>query len=469
MIVQNLSVFSRDDFTLSPSVVEHMERTRRTIQKRQVEDWKRRCEVAKKNKQPEPAVPNRVEFIPVEWHDQVHNSSNDFIRSLNAVTLSTIPALRAIANDIIVDILMYLTPNYCFDVLKNVTEQINAIYSVFKKTFPDFESNGGKSSLIGHSLGSVICWDLLSILKDSKENGGKKNGHGAHLTTSHSVDNAVNINYTQFASPVKSEGSSSDDGNSGTQGNNGEKEGAWGPALPQEMEQVLPFTPDFTLFLGSPIGLFLTLRGAHASFDLMRKSDDSSPSPFTLPCRSVYNIFSPSDPVAYRIEPLLLPLDTPKESIPEPEYLTRLGEDVRFHVKAMQLGDEISKVFTKKRGSSFFASFTEQAKSALTQIEASKTTMMESSSSSKKSKGNDEDEKSITRFPLGGRSDRIDYQLQPRIIESEYVSAVMAHSSYFQNTDVMDFVIDLVERQEDVIDLTTDDQVADSMDYKKTD
>ena len=390
---------------------------------------------------------------------------------MNAVTLSTIPALRAIANDIIVDILMYLTPNYCFDVLKNVTEQINAIYSVFKKTFPDFESNGGKSSLIGHSLGSVICWDLLSILKDSKENGGKKNSHGAHLTTSHSVDNAVNINYTQFASPVKSEESSSDHSKSGKEGNNGEKEGAWGPALPRGMDQVLPFTPDFTLFLGSPIGLFLTLRGAHGSFDLLRKSDDSSPSPFTLPCRSVYNIFSPSDPVAYRIEPLLLPLDTPKERIPGPAYLTRLGEDVRFHVKAMQLGDEISKVFTKKRGSvsSFFTSFTEQAQSALAQIETSKTTMMDSSSSNKKSKGNDEDEKSVTRFPLGGRSDRIDYQLQPRIIESEYVSAVMAHSSYFQNTDVMDFVIDLVQRQEDVIDLTTDDQVADSMDCKKTD
>jgi hypothetical protein len=30
--------------------MEHMERTRLTVQKRQIEDWKRRCEVAKKNK-----------------------------------------------------------------------------------------------------------------------------------------------------------------------------------------------------------------------------------------------------------------------------------------------------------------------------------------------------------------------------------------------------------------------------------
>lgn len=76
------------------------------------------------------------------------------MRSLNGVTLSTIPALRAIANDVILDVLLYLTPNYCFDVLKSVTEQINAVYGVFTKTFPDFERDGGKASLVGHSLGS---------------------------------------------------------------------------------------------------------------------------------------------------------------------------------------------------------------------------------------------------------------------------------------------------------------------------
>jgi phospholipase DDHD1 len=392
------------------------------------------------------------------------------------VTLSTIPALRAIANDIIVDVLLYLTPNYCYDVLISVTEQINTVYGIFTKTFPDFESNGGKASLVGHSLGSVICWDLLSVLKDSKENIRGKDGHGAHLTTSRDVDNAVNINYTQFVSPVKlEETSDAATNNDESEGKHDGREGAWGPALPRKIEQVLKFTPEFTIFLGSPIGLFLTLRGAHGLFDSMRENDDALPSPFTLPCRSTYNIFSPSDPVAYRIEPLLLPLDTPKADIPEPAYLTRLGEDVRFHVKAMQLGDEISKVFTNKRGSvsSFFTSITEQAQSALSQIEAStllssRITMMEPSSSNKRSKGSNEDDKNHIRFPLGGRSGRVDFQIQPRVIESEYISAVTAHSSYFQNTDVIDFIIDLVHREEEIIDLTTDDHVVGSIDCNKT-
>ena len=48
------------------------------------------------------------------------------------------------------------------------------------------------------------------------------------------------------------------------------KNGSWGPSLSKPLRRHLPLVPDFTMFLGSPIGLFLTLRGAHAVFDDMR-------------------------------------------------------------------------------------------------------------------------------------------------------------------------------------------------------
>lgn len=382
------------------------------------------------------------------------------MRSLNSVTLGTIPALRAIANDVILDILLYLTPNYCYDVLENVTDQIIALYGVFKKTHPDFASQGGKASLIGHSLGSVICWDLLSLKKESLEEGTK---HGVLIAPSVTAGNAANINYQQFihgqnvTSPdaiVKAEDvdMSIDDTSN--------MSGAWGPSLPKSLSKVLPFEPDFTMFLGSPIGLFLTLRGSHAVFDTMRDSSHGGTakvSSFKLPTKSMYNIFSPSDPVAYRIEPLLLPLNTPGSELPEPMYLTRLGEGVRFHVKAMQLGDEITKALSKQRSSisMFMSSITEQASTVLQQIEDSSS----AEKGGKKAKGNmdGKDQQDTLRFPLGGRSARIDYQLQPRVIDNEYISAVTAHSSYFQNTDIIDFVIDLVDRKEDVIDLTAVD------------
>jgi len=44
-------------------------------------------------------------------------------------------------------------------------------------------------------------------------------------------------------------------------------------------------------------------------------------------------------------------------------------------------------------------------------------------------------------FNLGGRSSRVDFQIQPGVIDNEYLSAVTAHSSYFIHDDVIDFII----------------------------
>jgi len=60
------------------------------------------------------------------------------------VTPNTIPALRSIANDVVLDVLLYMTPTYCFDVLESVTDQIYSVYGVFNKTFPT--SNHGEES-----------------------------------------------------------------------------------------------------------------------------------------------------------------------------------------------------------------------------------------------------------------------------------------------------------------------------------
>jgi len=299
-----------------------------------------------------------------------------------------------------------MTPNYCHQVLESVTDQIFSVYGVFNKTFPDFKSRGGKSSLIGHSLGSVICWDLLSLKKNAMQSG--DNEHGVHITTSKTAGNTANINYQQNSNEVEALGTNTNNDNGG---------GAWGPSLPRPFEKVLPFEPDFTMFIGSPIGLFLSLRGAHAVFDSIRDVHPQKPkvSTFTLPTRAVYNIFSPSDPVAYRIEPLLLAQGT--EELPDPLYLTRLGEDVRFHVKAMQIGDEIR----KSTWSLFGKSSVGRASMALAADAAS---MHDNDSKKQKSgdkktksvkainkedKSSDNDENKLLTFPLGGRSIRLDY------------------------------------------------------------
>jgi DDHD domain len=341
--------------------------------------------------------------------------------------------------------------------------------------------DGGKCNLIGHSLGSVICWDLLSILKDVGHDGSiaiipekqpfgvvgssKESSAGVAITTK---ENPVDVGYQAYAAQEDAAATP--------------QNGTWGPTLPAQLKETLPFVPENVIFLGSPIGMFLTLRGAHAVFDQLRqqladsilegypkpppaeeadvtnnrnkgKNTDANKavlpyaSPFTLPVNrggGIYNIFHPSDPVAYRIEPLLLPPETNVEDLPIPIHLTAPGQDVRFHVKAQQLGDEIVKAMEGRRGLADFGGsismLITNAVSALGkhgEIEVSPRSATEALSIGPKV------------FPLGGKSDRVDFQLQRGVVDNEYISAVTAHSTYFVSTDVQDFIIGLADNSKE--------------------
>mmetsp|Transcript_19519 Transcript_19519/g.28934 ORF Transcript_19519/g.28934 Transcript_19519/m.28934 type:complete len:680 (-) Transcript_19519:102-2141(-) len=454
------------------SMIEEMDATRMAMQKLQVADWKKACEKAKKDEQPVPSPPNRVEILPIEWWDKIHNSSSALVSSLKLTTLPTVPGLRAIANDVVFDVLMYMTPVFCETVLECVTDQINDLYHGFQKVHPHFKKDGGKFSLIGHSLGSVIVWDLLSILKDQTESSSKS---GQKCQTSAFSDifcgvnlpnDGISVGYQAYA--AKKEGQKVND----------IKDAAWGPSLPKPMKKCIPFIPDFTIFLGSPLGMFLTLRGAHSLFQEMlhlsvlevhakaaeaaaaeattnsdsvkdknnkqqkRDSEDFEvpiTSPFTLPSKAIYNIFHPSDPVAYRIEPLLLAREQAKT--PPPPYVTKKGQKLRLHLQVQQIGDGFVRSLGDKGRSvkGFFSAITEQAVTALKNIGDSN-----SDDDTIRSKHSADTLKpGPLRFALGGKSRRVDFCLQPGVIENEYLSAVSAHSNYFINQDLFDFILDL--------------------------
>merc|ERR1712176_485267 len=79
----------------------------------------------------------------------------------------------------------------------------------------------------------------------------------------------------------------------------------------------------------------------------VNKLETPIPSPFHLPSGPIYNIFHPSDPIAYRIEPLFLPLNTPSSQIPAPCYLLPGGiNTARLHIKAKEIGDTIYETFS---------------------------------------------------------------------------------------------------------------------------
>jgi hypothetical protein len=293
-----------------------MDKMRRGVQEKQVEGWE-------ESKGP---CPDRIEFIPIEWYDKLHDSSTSLMRSLRATTLQTIPALRSIANDVILDVLLYMTPAFCEATLECVTFQLTELYHKFLHVYPNFLSQGGTISLMGHSLGSVIVWDLLSVLKEKETKGNPQSQtdssgpqiHGVSVQSDDSQSNEVG--YQAYAGhDITMDGKI--------------QMGTWGPSLTKPLDQTIPFRPHSTILLGSPLGLFLTLRGAHPVFDAIRRnhkillepSSDASweglkvtseISPFSLPTGSLFNIFHPSDPVAYRIEPLLLPVDLDPDNLP---------------------------------------------------------------------------------------------------------------------------------------------------------
>jgi hypothetical protein len=277
------AMWSKEDVNM-PDSIEELNCTRAAMHKRQIEIWKKECARAEKEKCSAPAPPNRIELLPIQWYHRIHSSSGSLKKTLNCVTLNSIPALRAIANDVVFDVLMYLTPEFCQEVLECVAAQICDLFSKFKDIHEHFASSGGKCSLIGHSLGSVIVWDLLSFLKAEKESKASKSS------------STWIPEYLCGACP------SSSSANLLSNGDN-----SYMPVIKTKMTNILPFEPHFTCFLGSPLGLFLTLRGANAVFEqLSTKSsgivgDDEGISqhisPFTLPSGAVYNIFHPSDPV----------------------------------------------------------------------------------------------------------------------------------------------------------------------------
>lgn len=105
----------------------------------------------------EKGVVNRVEVLPISWHTTLH-SDTGIDKKLKAITLNSIPKLRHFTNDTLLDILFYTSPIYCQTIMQTVGNELNRLYILFKERNPDFK---GKVYLGGHSLGSLIMFDLL--------------------------------------------------------------------------------------------------------------------------------------------------------------------------------------------------------------------------------------------------------------------------------------------------------------------
>jgi phospholipase DDHD1 len=69
---------------------------------------------------------------------------------------------RDFLNTTAMDLMYYMSPMYGQEIFAAVVDRMNDLYRRFITHNPQFLREGGKVSIIGHSLGSVIAYDIVN-------------------------------------------------------------------------------------------------------------------------------------------------------------------------------------------------------------------------------------------------------------------------------------------------------------------
>ncbi|CAI5774960.1 SEC23-interacting protein isoform X1 [Podarcis lilfordi] len=496
---------------------------------------------------------SRVEFLPVHWHSTLHGDATGVDRNIKKITLPTIGRLRHFTNETLLDILFYSSPTYCQTIVDKVGLEMNRLYALFKSRNPEFK---GGISVAGHSLGSLILFDILSNQKDwtstvnsvasvaangigkdaaeydqqmtvesnsagsvhslsndehdveddiptlqrtlemlslseyistfekekidtesllmctiddlkemgiplgprkkianfVKDRAAKQEQRKAALEKKAAVEAMMRTQeeaaqaakkVVSFASPSES-GMLQDPskkrlpvGASVSSANIDYEYFEVGTGQVSVVYSALDFEPDNFFALGSPIGVFLTVRG-------VEKIDEN----YRLPtCKGFFNIYHPLDPVAYRLEPMIIPdLDVKPVLVPHHKGRKRLHLELKDSLSRM--GSDLKQGFISSLKSAWqtlndFA----RAHTSSIQLQAE---LEKVAHQIKQEEEKDETDEKIVESPdlskdedlavkvgllNGGR--RIDYVLQEKPIESfnEYLFALQSHLCYWESED----------------------------------
>ncbi|XP_052768948.1 phospholipase DDHD1-like isoform X2 [Mya arenaria] len=336
----------------------------------------------------------RAEFLPVEWRSSL-KLDGDTVESL---TPQKMRGIRTMLNASAMDVLYYSSPLYRSEITRSLEAELNRLYKMFCERHPYFEPNGGKVSIVAHSLGCVITYDIItgwnpitlydqyvsSVIDEEREQAGGSQEVQSELDKAkHRVNEVESV-----------------------LNNIHNKQLQQSPPLSFEVENLF--------CLGSPLGVFLALRGVRPQ----AKGTLDHIIPKHISTR-LFNIYHPSDPVAYRLEPLVLK----HYSTVHPLVIHRYDTADKTPYTQIQ-----SKAFAAFQGSSEVLS------------EKAETDSVDSASCSTASK-----ESSPTRKRIALNTDleyRLDYTLQESGgITRGYISVVTSHTSYWTNRDIACFIL----------------------------
>ncbi|GAA0143019.1 phospholipase [Lithospermum erythrorhizon] len=97
----------------------------------------------------------RILYIPCQWRRGLKLGGE---AAVETITLDGVRKLRVMLSGTVHDVLYYMSPIYCQEIIDSVSNQLNRLYLKFLKRNPGYD---GKVSIYGHSLGSVLSYDIL--------------------------------------------------------------------------------------------------------------------------------------------------------------------------------------------------------------------------------------------------------------------------------------------------------------------
>ncbi|XP_007886346.2 phospholipase DDHD1b isoform X5 [Callorhinchus milii] len=416
-----------------------------------------------------------VEFLPVEWRSKL-SLDGDIVES---ITPDKIRGLRDILNSSAMDIMYYTSPLYRDEIVKGLQWELNRLYTLFCSRNPDFEVNGGKVSIAAHSLGCVITYDIMT---------------GWHPVRFY--DQMIHDEEETTESPMSFEERQLLDEILKTKRRL--------KKLEQQLAQVkassplkppaLQFNVENFFCMGSPLAVFLALRGI--------RPQSSNTQDHILPksiCKRLFNIFHPTDPVAYRLEPLILkhysniaPLQihwyntgvlAAYDEV-KPVYIKPAKESVTVSattsitevenvaspstspvLSRRHYGDSITSLgkasimgaahIGKGIGGILFARFT---RSGASTAQINSESIMKEGTDGEEKKTTDNQSSpfmhNLSRnnsYLLDGALElehRIDFELREGLVESRYWSAVTSHTAYWSSLDVALFLLSFLYTKE---------------------
>ncbi|NWI15744.1 DDHD1 Phospholipase, partial [Crypturellus soui] len=224
-----------------------------------------------------------VEFLPVEWRSKLTLDGD----TVDSITPDKVRGLRDMLNSSAMDIMYYTSPLYRDELVKGLQQELNRLYSLFCSRNPEFEEKGGKVSIVSHSLGCVITYDIMTgwnpvrlyeqlLQKEEEELEDSWMSYEEqrlleelYITKQRLREIEERLHELKASTVSKT--------------------------------PVLKFKVENFFCMGSPLAVFLALRGI--------RPGNSGSQDHILPktiCNRLLNIFHPTDPVAYRLEPLIL-------------------------------------------------------------------------------------------------------------------------------------------------------------------